>query len=151
MYRVVDPQSRARNDDRGDAQRDSRSDEGLLDAYLRGERAAFPRLMHRYSNELLHFLTRFLGPRAAADDVFQETFLQIHLSAETFDPERRFAMAVHDCGQQGTRLPPQAQPRQPGFSPLQSTVPVKVSASSTSCRPTSPIPICPCWMPTAGW
>jgi RNA polymerase sigma-70 factor (ECF subfamily) len=69
---------------------DQRSDELLLDAYLRGERVAFTRLMGRYSNELIHFLTRFLGSRAAADDVFQETFLQVHLSAETFDSERRF-------------------------------------------------------------
>jgi RNA polymerase sigma-70 factor (ECF subfamily) len=69
---------------------DHLTDELLLDAYLRGDRAAFTTLMSRYSNELLHFLTRFLGSRAAADDVFQETFLQIHLSAQTFDPERRF-------------------------------------------------------------
>jgi RNA polymerase sigma-70 factor (ECF subfamily) len=69
---------------------DQRSDEYLLDSYLRGDRAAFTSLMSRYSNELLHFLTRFLGSRAAADDVFQETFLQIHLSADTFDLERRF-------------------------------------------------------------
>jgi RNA polymerase sigma-70 factor (ECF subfamily) len=46
--------------------------------------------MSRYSNELLHFLTRFLGSRAAAEDVFQEAFLQVHLSADTFDPSRRF-------------------------------------------------------------
>lgn len=69
---------------------DHRSDEFLLDAYLHGDRAAFTTLMKRYSNELLHFLARFLGSRAAADDVFQETFLQIHISAETFDAERRF-------------------------------------------------------------
>src|SRR6202008_794983 len=59
---------------------DQRSDELLLNEYMRGDRAAFTRLMSRYSNELIHFLTRFLGSRAAADDVFQETFLQIHLS-----------------------------------------------------------------------
>ena len=69
---------------------DQRSDELLLDSYMQGDRAAFTKLMGRYSNELLHFLTRFLGSRAAADDVFQETFLQIHLSADTFDTERRF-------------------------------------------------------------
>src|SRR5262245_59005736 len=69
---------------------DHRTDEALLEAYMRGDRAAFTKLMGRYSNELLHFLTRFLGSRAAADDVFQETFLQIHLSADTFDRERRF-------------------------------------------------------------
>lgn len=65
-------------------------DEFLLDAYIRGDRAAFTQLMSRYSNELLHFLTRFLGSRAAADDVFQETFMQVHLSAGTFDLTRRF-------------------------------------------------------------
>lgn len=69
---------------------DKRTDESLLQAYQRGEREAFPTLMGRYANELLHFLQRFLGSRAAADDVFQETFLQVHLSADTFDVERRF-------------------------------------------------------------
>lgn len=69
---------------------DPRSDELLLESYLRGDRVAFTKLMGRYSNELLHFLTRFLSSRAAADDVFQETFLQVHLSADTFDVERRF-------------------------------------------------------------
>ena len=31
------------------------------------------------------FLIRFLGSRAAAEDVFQEAFVQVHLSADTFD------------------------------------------------------------------
>jgi len=69
---------------------DDRSDELLLKEYTNGDRAAFTTLMKRYSNELVHFLTRFLGSRAAADDVFQDTFLQIHLSADTFDDDRRF-------------------------------------------------------------
>ncbi len=66
------------------------SDESLLEAHLAGDRHAFRNLMDRYKQELLHFLIRFLGSRAAAEDVFQETFLQVHLSAETFDPARRF-------------------------------------------------------------
>ena len=69
---------------------DRRTDEKLLQAYQQGDRAAFATLMQRYANELLHFLMRFLGSRAAADDVFQETFLQVHLSADTFDVSRRF-------------------------------------------------------------
>ena len=68
----------------------NRSDEQLLEDYLAGDRPAFRELMERYRNELSHFLTRFLGSRAAADDVFQETFLQVHLSCETFDTTRRF-------------------------------------------------------------
>jgi RNA polymerase sigma-70 factor (ECF subfamily) len=66
------------------------SDETLLTAYLDGDRSALRELIRRYRVELLHFLTRFLGDRAAAEDVFQETFLQVHLSAETFDASRRF-------------------------------------------------------------
>jgi RNA polymerase sigma-70 factor (ECF subfamily) len=66
------------------------SDEVLFEAYRGGDRAALRELIRRYSNELLHFLTRYLGSRAAADDVFQETFLQVHLSADTFDTSRRF-------------------------------------------------------------
>ena len=69
---------------------DTHSDEILFDAYREGDRIAFKNLMRRYSNELLHFLTRFLGSRVGAEDVFQETFLQIHLSADTFDSSRRF-------------------------------------------------------------
>ena len=69
---------------------DTHSDEILFDAYRDGDRIAFKNLMRRYSNELLHFLTRFLGSRVGAEDVFQETFLQVHLSADTFDSSRRF-------------------------------------------------------------
>tara|TARA_B100000579_G_C22582116_1_gene734010 strand:+ start:219 stop:824 length:606 start_codon:yes stop_codon:yes gene_type:complete len=67
-----------------------RTDEELLVAHLDGEGSAFPELMERYKNELLHFLIRFVGSKAAAEDVFQETFLQIHISGTTFDPKRRF-------------------------------------------------------------
>ena len=67
-----------------------RTDEELLAAHIDGDASAFQDLMGRYKNDLLHFLIRFVGSTAAAEDVFQETFLQIHISAETFDPSRRF-------------------------------------------------------------
>jgi RNA polymerase sigma-70 factor (ECF subfamily) len=66
------------------------SDEQLLEAYRRGNRAAFTLLVQRYQRELFHFLVRFLGNRAAAEDVFQETFLQVHQSIDLFDSSRRF-------------------------------------------------------------
>ena len=45
-------------------------------------------------------MVRFTGDAALADDVFQETFLQLHISAATFDLERRlkpwlFAIAAN--------------------------------------------------------
>jgi RNA polymerase sigma-70 factor, ECF subfamily len=74
----------------GDASAPARTDEELLREYLLGNRASFAILVHRYEKELFHFLARFLGDRQAAEDVFQETFLQVHLSAAQFDPQRRF-------------------------------------------------------------
>jgi RNA polymerase sigma-70 factor, ECF subfamily len=67
-----------------------RSDEDLLIAYRRGDRASFAQLLQRYQRELFHFLVRFTGDRAAAEDIFQETFLQVHQSADQFDAQRRF-------------------------------------------------------------
>ena len=72
------------------AENDNRTDEELLSAHIEGDSAAFPELMERYKNDLLHFLIRFVGSTAAAEDVFQDAFLQVHISAETFDPTRRF-------------------------------------------------------------
>jgi RNA polymerase sigma-70 factor (ECF subfamily) len=66
------------------------TDEALLTAYIDGDRQAFAALLERYRTELHGFLARFLGSSAAADDVFQETFLQVHLAASTFDSTRHF-------------------------------------------------------------
>lgn len=68
----------------------SRSDETLLEAYRVGEGGALRVLVERYQDELFRFLYRLTGDRQTAEDAFQEAFLQVHLSADTFDPERRF-------------------------------------------------------------
>ncbi len=65
-------------------------DEELLSAYREGHTDVFRTLIERYRQELFNFLVRFLGNRAAAEDIFQETFLQVHISADTFDVEKRF-------------------------------------------------------------
>lgn len=70
--------------------RSALSDEQLLERYRLGDRASFEQLIERYRLELFHFLARFIGERTGAEDIFQETFLQVHLSAGSFDAERRF-------------------------------------------------------------
>ena len=69
---------------------EKRSDEELFILHREGEPRALRILIERYAGELHGFLTRLVGSRAGADDVFQEAFLQAHLSAEAFDSERRF-------------------------------------------------------------
>lgn len=66
------------------------SDQELVKAYIQGQPQAFVQLIERYRLELFHFLLRFLNDPSAADDVFQETFLQIHVSIDSFDLSRPF-------------------------------------------------------------
>ena len=55
----------------------------------RGERAAFDQLVHRYERELYSYLRRFLNDPTAAEDVFQATFMQVHLKCEQFEADRK--------------------------------------------------------------
>ncbi len=67
------------------------TDEEIVSAYLQTRNAEdFERLVHRYERELYTFLRRFLGDVQQAEDVFQSTFLSVHLRIEQFEPGRRF-------------------------------------------------------------
>ena len=65
------------------------SDSVLLQRHLDGDNDAFGALMRRHEQELIAFLTRFMGNRAMAEDAFQAAFLQLHISAGTFDTSKR--------------------------------------------------------------
>ncbi|MBT3198992.1 MAG: sigma-70 family RNA polymerase sigma factor [Phycisphaerales bacterium] len=65
------------------------SDSTLLQRHLDGDGEAFGSLVRRHQQELTAFLTRFMGNRAMAEDAFQEAFLQLHISAPTFDTSKR--------------------------------------------------------------
>jgi len=67
------------------------SDEELLRrSRAEGDAAAFESLVHRYEMELFSYLRRYLGSAEMAEDVFQATFLQVHLKKEQFEEGRRF-------------------------------------------------------------
>jgi RNA polymerase sigma-70 factor, ECF subfamily len=66
------------------------TDEQLLASYARGDQPALAELIRRYQQELFAFLARFVSDSAAADDLFQETFIQVHRNAKSFDAGRRF-------------------------------------------------------------
>jgi len=97
------------------------SDEQLLQQYIDGNRAAFALLLKRYERELFHFLVRFLGDRAAAEDVFQESFLQVHQSAAQFDLTRRFRPWLFTIAANKARDLIRSQSRRP-TTPLQATM-----------------------------
>jgi RNA polymerase sigma-70 factor (ECF subfamily) len=100
---------------------EDRTDESYLEAYRHGDRSGFTKLVERYQRELFHFLVRFLGDRAAAEDMFQETFLQVHQSANVFDPQRRFRPWLFTIAANKARDLMRAQARRP-TSPLQASI-----------------------------
>jgi RNA polymerase sigma-70 factor (ECF subfamily) len=67
---------------------DKQSDAELFARYAAGEEAAFRLIVNRYKNGLYMFLRHFLNRRDLIDDVFQETFLQLFTSRESFDTSR---------------------------------------------------------------
>ena len=67
------------------------TDEALIARVRTADDAtAFELLVHRYEHELFSYLRRYLGSAEMAEDVFQATFLQVHLKRESFEDGRRF-------------------------------------------------------------
>ena len=83
--------------------RDEDSDEQLVRRFRsRRDPSAFERLVHRYEHELYGYLRRYLHDAQLAEDVFQATFLRVHLKADLFEDGRRFrpwlyAVATHQA------------------------------------------------------
>lgn len=67
------------------------TDEEIVNAYLQTRNSQdFERLVRRYERELYTFLRRFLSDVQQAEDVFQATFLSVHLRIDQFETGRRF-------------------------------------------------------------
>jgi RNA polymerase sigma-70 factor (ECF subfamily) len=64
------------------------SDEELLARYRAGYTAAFTELVRRYERELYNYLRRYLGDATLAEDVFQNTFLQLHVKLDLYEKGR---------------------------------------------------------------
>jgi RNA polymerase sigma-70 factor (ECF subfamily) len=56
----------------------------------RGEADAFDVLLARYQNRLYRYLVRFTADRAAAQDLFQETWLKVITRIHRYDERRPF-------------------------------------------------------------
>ena len=67
---------------------DKVSDSELLQRYRQGDEEAFREIITRYKNPLYAFLRRFVSQDDVVEDVFQETFLQLYASRDSFDSNR---------------------------------------------------------------
>src|SRR5262249_1457612 len=66
------------------------SDEDLLERFRRGQTEAFGLLVRRYERELYGYLRRYTGNASLAEDVFQNTFVQVYLKSGQYEPGRPF-------------------------------------------------------------
>jgi len=67
---------------------DKQIDAELFNRYAAGDEAAFREIVSRYKDSLYAFLRYFLNRHDLVEDVFQETFLQLFTSRESFDTSR---------------------------------------------------------------
>jgi RNA polymerase sigma-70 factor (ECF subfamily) len=65
------------------------TDEELMLAYARGDQAAFRELFSRYAPMLLRLMTRTVSRGADAQDLVQQTFLQLHRARGDFRADMR--------------------------------------------------------------
>ncbi len=66
------------------------TDEELLNSFRKGRTEVFGILVRRYQREIYSYLRRYLGDANLADDVFQNTFLQVYLKADQYEMGRPF-------------------------------------------------------------
>jgi RNA polymerase sigma-70 factor (ECF subfamily) len=64
------------------------TDAELFASYVAGEESAFREIVNRYKNSLYAFLRNFLNQQDLIEDVFQETFIQLYASRDSFDATR---------------------------------------------------------------
>jgi RNA polymerase sigma-70 factor (ECF subfamily) len=64
------------------------NDVQLMKRYAAGDEGAFQELVSQYKDSVYAFLRRFLNDRDLVDDVFQETFMQLYVSRDTFDQSK---------------------------------------------------------------
>lgn len=82
---------------------DRETDETLLSRYRESGRPAdFNELVRRYERELYRYLARYLGDPSLADDVFQNTFLQVHQKRALYEDGRPvrpwlYSIATHQA------------------------------------------------------
>ncbi|MCB0274307.1 MAG: sigma-70 family RNA polymerase sigma factor [Calditrichaeota bacterium] len=71
------------------------TDEQLIAQFQRGDLQAFDVLVHRYKDQLLNYVFRFVGNRVDAEDIVQETFLRVYKNKHYYKEIAKFSTWVY--------------------------------------------------------
>lgn len=85
-----------------------RSDVDLISDIADGDEAAFSVLMTRHKGPLFRFILRYVGMRADAEDLLQDTFFSVYAKAASYDPAWKsstwiYRIALNKCRDHGRR------------------------------------------------
>lgn len=87
-----------------------------MTALQEGQERAIDSLIKRYEKELYNYLVRFMNQPNLAEEAFQETFLQVYLSADSFDSNRRFKPWLYTIATNKARDILRSQNRRPAVN-----------------------------------
>jgi RNA polymerase sigma-70 factor (ECF subfamily) len=62
----------------------------IMSDIAQGDLSAFREIVERYQKPLLNYIYRYIGDRAAAEDIAQEVFLRVFKSAKEYQPLSSF-------------------------------------------------------------
>lgn len=79
-----------------------KEDEELIARVKKGDYDAFERLVRKYEARIFHHCLKFLNNQDEAEDILQETFLQVYKSLDSFRGEAAFStwlikIATNNC------------------------------------------------------
>ncbi|MFC1808093.1 sigma-70 family RNA polymerase sigma factor [Candidatus Omnitrophota bacterium] len=69
----------------------SSDEEDLVCKAKDGDRGAFDQLYQKYKRPILNYIYRFVGNRASAEELAQETFIRAYLNIHRFQPRAKFS------------------------------------------------------------
>lgn len=74
----------------------------LIQQFKKGDNSAFRQLVERYQDSVINVSYRFLRNKEEAEEIAQETFLKVYLSANSYQPKTKFStwlfkIVVNSC------------------------------------------------------
>lgn len=99
------------------------TDDELVARALTGEPDAFPELVRRHTRTIYRLALRMTGSATDAEDILQETFLQVHRKLETFRREAKFSTWLYGVATNAALMLLRARRSRPVERPLEDYLP----------------------------
>jgi len=69
----------------------AQADAELMLAFQQGDESAFTQLVERFQDRIINYVWRMVQDRHAAEDLAQETFIRLYMSADRYEPRAPLA------------------------------------------------------------